>query len=99
MSPLRSLLALVLLVAGAAPALAAEDIVARWQRADAACGLPSSPLAEQACEDRDRYATALRRQGWCEARATIDYDHWGWRRCAPAATARAIPRRRARPHA
>ncbi len=99
MSSPRLLLVLALLVAGAAPALAAEDIVARWQRADAACALPASPLAEQACEDRDRYAAALRRQGWCEARATTEYDHWGWRRCAPSATARVMPRRRTRPHA
>ncbi|MET7244935.1 hypothetical protein ABZT49_16390 [Methylobacterium sp. EM32] len=99
MSSLRSLLVLTLMTVGAAPALAADDAVARWQRADAACALPASPLANQACEDRDRYAAVLRRQGWCEARATTAYDHWGWQRCAPAATARAMPRRRARPHA
>jgi hypothetical protein len=99
MSTLRSLLALAVLAAGAAPALSAEDIVARWQRADAACALPASPLSDQACEDRNRYADALRRQGWCESRATTAYDHWGWQRCAPAATARAMPRRRVRPHA
>ncbi|KMO11977.1 hypothetical protein [Methylobacterium platani] len=98
MSPLRPFLLVALLAAGAAPA-AADDPVARWQRADAACALPASPLANQACEDRDRSAAALRRQGWCEARATGPYDHWGWQRCTPAATARAMPRRRARPHA
>ncbi|GJD59922.1 hypothetical protein [Methylobacterium frigidaeris] len=99
MSLLRSLLSLTLLVAGAVPALAAEDAIARWQRADAACALPASAIANQACEDRDRYAATLRRQGWCESRATTAYDHWGWQRCAPAATARAMPRRRARPNA
>lgn len=98
MSSLRSFLILALLVAGAAP-VAADDLVARWQRSDAACGLPASPLADQSCEDRARYAAALRRQGWCESRAATAYDHWGWQRCAPAATARAAPRRRARPHA
>ncbi|TNC13338.1 hypothetical protein FF100_11010 [Methylobacterium terricola] len=98
MSPLRPFLIVALLATGAAPA-AADDLVARWQRSDAACALPASPLANQACEDRDRAAAALRRQGWCEARATTAYDHWGWQRCAPAATARATPRRRARPHA
>lgn len=97
MPSLRSLLVLALLAP--APALAADDAVARWQRADAACALPASPLADQACENRDRYAAALRRQGWCESRAATAYDHWGWQRCAPAATARAMPRRRARPHA
>jgi hypothetical protein len=96
---LRSLLVLTVMSACAAPALAADDSVARWQRADAACALPASPLANQACEDRDRYAAALRRQGWCEARAATAYDHWGWQRCAPTATARAMPRRRPRPHA
>ncbi|TGE01788.1 hypothetical protein [Methylobacterium nonmethylotrophicum] len=99
MSPLHSSLLAVLLVAGTAPAAAAGDLVARWQRADAACALPASPLANQACEDRDRYATALRRQGWCESRAATAYDHWGWQRCAPAAMTGAAPRRRARPHA
>ncbi|AWN46968.1 hypothetical protein DK419_12100 [Methylobacterium terrae] len=98
MSPLRSSLILALLIAGAAPA-AADDLVARWQRSDAACALPASPLANQACEDRDRNAAALRRQGWCESRATTAYDHWGWQRCAPARTARAAPRRRTRPQA
>ncbi len=98
MPSLRPFLVLVPLLAGTVPA-AAEDLVARWQRADAACALPASPLANQACEDRDRAAAALRRQGWCEARATTAYDHWGWQRCAPAATARAATRRRARPHA
>lgn len=98
MSFLRPLLVVALLAGAAAPA-AADDLVTRWQRADAACGLPASPLANQACEDRDRAATALRRQGWCESRATTAYDHWGWQRCAPAKTARATTRRRVRPHA
>ncbi|KMO39964.1 hypothetical protein VQ02_08960 [Methylobacterium variabile] len=98
MSLLRSSLFLALLVAAAAPA-AAGDLVSRWQRADAACGLPASPLANQACEDRDRLATALHGQGWCEARAATAYEHWGWQRCAPAALTRTAPRRRARRHA
>jgi hypothetical protein len=98
MSFLRPFLVLAPLLAGTVPA-AAEDLVARWQRADAACALPASPLANQACEDRDRFATALRHQGWCEARASTAYDHWGWQLCAPVATARAVTRRRARPHA
>ncbi|KMO43791.1 hypothetical protein VQ03_06880 [Methylobacterium tarhaniae] len=98
MSPLHSSFILALLLAGTAPA-AADDLVARWQRADAACALPASPLADQACEDRARYATALSRQGWCESRAGGAYEHWGWQRCAPTATARAMPRRRPRPHA
>ncbi|MFE1598255.1 hypothetical protein [Methylobacterium sp. ID0610] len=76
------------LVLCAGHAAAGEDLVARWERADATCGLPASAMTTQACEDRQRYAERLRRTGWCEAAPAAPYEHWGWQRCAVRAAAR-----------
>ncbi|ACA14872.1 hypothetical protein M446_0301 [Methylobacterium sp. 4-46] len=78
-------------------AAASEDLVARWERADAACGLPSSAMSEQACLDRQILAERLRRAGWCEAAPTSPYEHWGWQRCRSRTAVRpAHPRRGSR---
>jgi hypothetical protein len=77
--------------------IAGEDLVARWQRADALCGLPSSVMTEQACQDRQRYTEALKRSGWCEAAPTTPYEHWGWQACTLRAAARPLRRHRPAP--
>ncbi|MGY2051731.1 hypothetical protein [Methylobacterium sp. JK268] len=74
-------------ILAADPARAREDLLARWERADAVCGLPASVMTEQACLDRARFAAGLHRAGWCEAPPTSPYEHWGWRPCAARASA------------
>lgn len=83
-------------VLSAGMAAAGEDLVAKWERADSACGLPASAMTEQACQDRQRYADRLRRTGWCEAAPTTPFEHWGWQRCVSRA---APPSRHGRRHA
>ncbi len=53
----------------------------RWIRADAACGLPATPVTAQACEDRALAGEALARRGWCEARPRDPMERWYWVPC------------------
>ncbi|WP_407526342.1 hypothetical protein [Methylobacterium oryzisoli] len=88
MLPIRpAALALASLLLGIGPA-AADDLLARWQRADALCALPPSPMTEQACQDRERTARALVRAGWCETAPATPFAHWGWQSCGRRAVVR-----------